>query len=55
MEGGGIEEETSKIAPQQNAFLSVELRAGTYELYCPIEDTHGKHESLGMRTTIVVR
>jgi plastocyanin len=55
VEGSGIEEETSKIAAGGSATLAVDLAAGTYELYCPIEDTHGEHQQLGMRTTIVVR
>ncbi|MGQ0560911.1 MAG: cupredoxin domain-containing protein [Gemmatimonadota bacterium] len=55
VEGGGIEEETDHIQPGQTATLEVNLQPGTYELYCPVEDTHGKHEELGMRTTVVVR
>lgn len=55
VEGGAIEEETEHVRPGQTAMLQVELTAGNYELYCPIEDTHGKHEQLGMRASVVVR
>lgn len=55
VEGGGQEWETERIRPGQDATLQVELQPGTYEVYCPVEDTHGNHERLGMRTTLVVR
>jgi plastocyanin len=55
VEGQGMEEETGKIAAGGSALLTVELRPGSYELYCPIDDSHGEHEKLGMRTTLVVR
>ena len=51
VEGGGIEEETDTIAPRDSAELTVELAAGTYELYCPI----GNHRELGLEGSIEVR
>ena len=51
VEGGGIEEETDTIAPRDSAELTVELAAGTYELYCPI----GNHREQGMEGSIEVR
>ena len=55
VEGNGQEEETGKIQPGGSATLSMDLRPGTYQVYCPITDSHGVHEELGMRTRLVVR
>lgn len=52
VEGSGLEKETASIPAGGTARLTVTLRAGTYELYCPIgEDSHKK---LGMMATLVV-
>ena len=50
IEGPGVEEETDTIAPGESAEVTVELKAGRYEMYCPI----GNHRELGMEGTIVV-
>lgn len=50
IEGGGVEEETDPIGPGESAELTVQLRAGEYELYCPI----GNHRQMGMEGTLVV-
>jgi uncharacterized cupredoxin-like copper-binding protein len=51
VEGNGVEEETESIEPGQSATLTVDLgKAGTYEMYCPIDD----HESMGMEGDITV-
>jgi plastocyanin len=50
LEGNGVEEETETIGTGESATLSVELEAGTYELYCPI----GNHRARGMESKIVV-
>lgn len=55
VEGNDDEEETARIAPGGRGELTVDLRPGVYELYCPIEDSNGKHEALGMKRTLVVR
>ena len=55
VEGQGEERETDRLAPAGSDELTVELRPGQYELYCPVEDAHGKHRELGMRRTLVVR
>jgi plastocyanin len=44
VEGEGIEEETETLDPGQRTTLTVELEAGTYELYCPV----GDHADRGM-------
>jgi plastocyanin len=50
IEGAGVEEETETIAPGESAEVTVDLKAGRYEMYCPI----GNHRELGMEGTIVV-
>ena len=50
IEGSGVEEETDTIAPGESAEVTVELKPGRYEMYCPI----GNHRELGMEGTIVV-
>jgi uncharacterized cupredoxin-like copper-binding protein len=50
VEGNGIEEETETIGPGESAELTVELKAGEYELYCPV----GNHEDQGMKGSISV-
>jgi plastocyanin len=50
IEGNGVEEETETIGPGESAELTVELKAGTYELYCPI----GSHKDQGMAGKVVV-
>lgn len=55
VEGQGSEQETRPIPGGGSDTLTADLKPGTYELYCPIDDTHGKHEELGMRATLVVQ
>ena len=50
IENEELEEETEQIAPGESATLTVELPAGTYELYCPI----GDHEDQGMEGVLHV-
>jgi plastocyanin len=51
VEGQGIEEKTEEIQPGQSAQLRVDLKAGTYELYCPV----GGHKEEGMEGTLRVK
>jgi len=46
IEGGGIEKKTSSIMPGGRETLTLDLRAGTYEAYCPVGK--GSHKMLGM-------
>ena len=50
IEGQGIEEETRVIQGGQSATLSVELKPGRYEMYCPV----GNHRAMGMEGEVTV-
>jgi plastocyanin len=50
VEGGSVEEETDTIT-KSNAELTVNLKAGKYEFYCPV----GNHRQAGMEGTLTVR
>ena len=51
VEGEGIEEETEGIEPGQSAELKLKLKAGTYELYCPVDG----HAEEGMEGELTVK
>src|SRR3954467_742778 len=43
VEGPGLEKETATIQPGASATLTLNLRPGTYEVYCPVGgDSHKK-------------
>ena len=50
VEGNGVEEKTSTVTGAK-ANLSVDLKAGEYEFYCPV----GNHKYKGMEGTLIVR
>jgi uncharacterized cupredoxin-like copper-binding protein len=50
IEGEGVEEETDTIEPGQTAELTVDLKDGTYEFYCPVDG----HKEQGMEGTVTV-
>jgi plastocyanin len=52
IEGEGLEKEIETIQPGATATLTVTLKAGRYELYCPVGD--GSHKKLGMDTRLTV-
>lgn len=51
IEGNGIEGKTNTLARGNSESLEVDLRPGTYTVYCPVKD----HAKRGMKTTITVR
>jgi len=46
IEGRGVEKSTPQILPGASATLMLDLRAGTYEAYCPVGK--GSHKKMGM-------
>jgi plastocyanin len=53
IEGNGIEETTlpNDLAPGDNGSLTVDLKPGTYEWYCPVAN----HKDLGMKGEVTVQ
>ncbi len=52
IEGNGIEQRTELIQPGSSATLRLNLRPGSYEVYCPVGDD--SHKKLGMETHLTV-
>jgi hypothetical protein len=52
IEGRGVEKSTSRLLPGASARLMLDLRAGTYEAYCPVGK--GSHKMLGMMNHLSV-
>ena len=51
VEGKGVEKKSRTIQPGQRTSLTVNLKRGSYEFYCPV----GNHQEEGMEGTLVVR
>ena len=52
VEGRGLEQRTAQIQPGTTATLKLDLRAGSYETYCPVGK--GSHKMLGMMNHLMV-
>ncbi|MFF0473521.1 plastocyanin/azurin family copper-binding protein [Streptomyces sp. NPDC004284] len=50
VEGPGVESRSSTTSPGQSTTLTVTLKDGKYEIYCPVDG----HKDLGMKTEITV-
>ena len=56
IEGVGQERETELLRGGAEATLTVDLAAGEYEVYCPVENREtGDHSAKGMQTRLIVR
>lgn len=51
IEGNGVEETTDSLAPGDTGELTVDLKPGSYEMYCTIDG----HKDLGMEGTVTVQ
>ena len=52
VEGQGVEQETTVIQPGSSATLTLTLKPGTYEAYCPVGND--SHKKLGMQADLNV-
>jgi uncharacterized cupredoxin-like copper-binding protein len=51
VEGNGVDQDSTSISPGGSGTLKVSLpKAGTYEIYCPVDG----HKGLGMKGTVTV-
>ena len=50
IEGEGVEDETDTIEPGQTAEVTLDLKDGSYEIYCPVDG----HRQQGMEGTVTV-
>jgi len=51
LEGKGLEEKSGTIGQGQTTKVSADLKAGTYEYYCPVDG----HKAAGMKGTLTVQ
>lgn len=51
VEGNGVEEETDTIGKDETAKVTVDLKSGEYEYYCPVDG----HRAGGMEGTLTVQ
>jgi plastocyanin len=51
VEGKGKEKESKVVGPGGKASVSLTLKRGTYEFYCPV----GNHEAAGMKGKLTVK
>ena len=52
IEGAGVEKGTPQMRPGARSSVTLDLRAGSYEIYCPVGK--GSHEMLGMKGHLTV-
>jgi plastocyanin len=51
IEGNGVEEESETVTGSEAPPITVDLKPGTYEYYCPVDG----HEAAGMKGTLTVQ
>ena len=52
IEGNGIEQRTRLVAPDSTVSLTLDLKPGKYEIYCPLGS--GMHKRMGMQADLTV-
>jgi len=52
--GNGFEQKIQGVAPGTQTVLTIDLKPGTYELSCPLNDARGDHAASGERATLTV-
>ena len=53
VEGPGVDKETKQIAAHETASLTVTLKPGTYDLYCPMSELTHKQAGMLHKITVV--
>jgi plastocyanin len=53
VEGPGVDKETKQIAAHETTSLTVTLKPGTYELYCPMSELTHKQAGMVHKITVV--
>ena len=51
VEGNGVDEDGPTVQAGSNSKVTVDLKAGEYEFYCPVDG----HEDMGMKGTLTVQ
>ena len=51
IEGNGVEEEGKTVGKGQKSIATADLKAGTYDFYCPV----GNHRAEGMEGTLTIK
>lgn len=53
IEGTGVDKETRQISKGESASLTLNLKPGTYELYCPMSELTHKKAGMVRKLTVV--
>ena len=53
VEGPGVDKETKQIGPHESASLTVTLKPGTYDIYCPLSELSHKQAGMLKKVTVV--
>jgi uncharacterized cupredoxin-like copper-binding protein len=53
VEGTGVDKETRQISKGESASLTLNLKPGTYELYCPMSEMTHKKAGMTRKLTVV--
>ncbi len=53
VEGQGIDKETRQVPAGQSASLTLNLKPGTYDVYCPMSDLSHKKAGMARKLTVI--